>query len=88
MRKWTRGSFVDGQQLAALEKMTGRPFEQWFSPNPRPQAGSGLTEIWQQYHADFTARLLAQIPLGEALFPQLSYGLLAFLMSCPAARPT
>ena len=76
-----RGGNVDGQHLAAIEKVQGFGFQQGqflFDPtrgrtNPAPQAGALTTENWQTYLGQVTASLLAQIPLGQTLAPGFSF---------------
>lgn len=76
-----RGSYVNGQWLAAMEALNGKGFAQgrFDSPNPFPQAGAIMTESWRDHVADMSAKLLAQIPLGETIAPGLNYVGTAFL---------
>ena len=73
-----RGVHVNGQELAAIEKFTGKPFVQYIGENPRPQAGSNLSLGWQENVAVSAAKLLLQIPLGNSFVPGLRLDLGAF----------
>ena len=72
-----RGKFLDGQHLAAMEKLWGSTFTNSFvtetEGNPRAEAARILAGEWDGYSGRIAARLLAQSDLGEALFPDLSY---------------
>ena len=64
----SRGSFVNGQHLAAIEKLQGFKFRQLgVEPNPRSQAGAVMMKNWKNYTARIAVELLTQIPLGEKL---------------------
>lgn len=73
----TRGDFIDGQQLAALEQLFGEAYLNdavtGAGADPRSAAGSLLQDGWDNYYSNVTARLLAQSDLGSILFPELGY---------------
>ncbi|MCP4933101.1 MAG: tandem-95 repeat protein, partial [bacterium] len=72
-----RGKFLDGQHLAAMEKLWGSTFTNNFvtgtEGNPRAETAQILAGEWDGYSGRVAARLLAQSDLGEVLFPELRY---------------
>jgi Ca2+-binding RTX toxin-like protein len=63
-----RGSYVDGQELAFLEKLTGQPFLQRGAySDPRTYAGDDLTRAFDIALNKYTALLMAQ-GAGKELF--------------------
>lgn len=68
---FSRGAFVNGGQLAALEAWNDTPFLQNNLPSPRVDAGAILSEQWDLLHRNIAVRLIAQTPLGQQLFPEI-----------------
>jgi len=73
----SRGSYMDGQELAALEQVFGENYDNEAvfnsSGQPRPAAASILQSSWINYFSNTAARLFAQTDLGAELFPELGY---------------
>ena len=68
-----RGENVNGQWLAALEALNGRSFDQWGVPNPKPNAGSIVSQTINEYIGYVAAALLSQISLGKQVLPGLLF---------------
>lgn len=66
-----RGSYVDGRDLAFVEAFTDRPFLQSGRPNPAPEASRTLTNAFETVMNNALLRIVAQLPVGEALFGPL-----------------
>lgn len=70
----SRGPNIDGRWLATLERIRGDPWRsRTGSTDPDIGAAAKLAEAWRKHKSQIAARLLAQSPLGEALFPGLTY---------------
>jgi Ca2+-binding RTX toxin-like protein len=78
----SRGDNIDARWITALEGMYGEPWHASGDPDatdPNANAGALLAEAWRDYKSDMLVRLLAQTPLGQALFPGLAYNAMAFI---------
>ena len=76
----SRGPNINAQWLHALEAITGEEFVQSGSigSDPRGDAAGVLIGEWQSLVTRTAARLVGQIPLGDALTPGLSFEGAAF----------
>lgn len=76
----SRGPNINAQWLHALEAITGEDFVQSGSigSDPRGDAAGVLIGQWQSLVTRTAARLVGQIPLGDALTPGLSFEAAAF----------
>ncbi|PZQ44771.1 MAG: hypothetical protein DI551_09420, partial [Micavibrio aeruginosavorus] len=64
-----RGAYIDAREVAFLEKLTGEPFYQNGSPNPRPTAADMIHGAFEDAYDVFFARILTQAA-GAAIFTQ------------------
>ena len=83
----SRGNWFDARYLTALENWTGDKFVQpaWKdSTVPYPQASAALMRGYRELISTTATKLLAQIPAGAALLPELDYAMDAFLVLDPA----
>ncbi|HYG47425.1 MAG TPA: tandem-95 repeat protein [Allosphingosinicella sp.] len=75
----SRGPAMNGQWLAALEKISGSDFQQAaVGSNPRADAAAFLIQDWHDITRRVTAELLGQTSLGAQLLPGLSFAAAAF----------
>lgn len=76
----SRGPNINAQWLHALEAITGEDFVQSGSigSDPRGDAAGVIIGQWQSLVTRTAARLVGQIPLGDALTPGLSFEAAAF----------
>ena len=100
LQRWTgadetppdsRGQSIDARFVTVLEQWEGTNFRQsGFAEvvNPRPQASAALMRDYRDLFSTTAAKLLAQIPLGAELLPELSYQLDAFLTLDEGFSPT
>ncbi len=79
-----RGSFGDARHLAVYEAFRGTPFSQW-GGDARPNAGSMIEENYRDFHGRVLTYLILQTQIGQALFPEVSYALNAFVVVEPSA---
>ncbi len=77
----SRGPNIDGRRMTALERFRGTPWRNAAGrPEPNAKVSAALIEYWRDVVAYRMVALLAQVPLGQELFPGLKYGGLAFLV--------
>ncbi|MEO1613014.1 MAG: hypothetical protein AAFU55_11785, partial [Pseudomonadota bacterium] len=77
----SRGENVDGRMIAVTEAFADTPFRQGGSQaNPRPNAGGELMTQFDEINRDITLKLLAQVPLGDLVFPEFDYVANAFML--------
>jgi len=77
----SRGPNIDARRIATLERIYGKPWRgRTGSPDPNAGAASFLAEAWRDTTSYASARLLAQTPLGQVLFPGLAYKAMAFVV--------
>lgn len=75
----TRGANINAQWLVAIEKITGKGFNQaLIGPNPRGDAAAILIAEWRTLVANTAAKLVGQSALGAALTPGLEFAAGAF----------
>ncbi|WP_374367187.1 calcium-binding protein [Dongia sp.] len=77
----SRDQYIDARILTAIESFTGLSWRRASdnSPNPRWIASAQLVSNWNDMVAKASARLLAQIPVGQQVLPGLQDFGLAFL---------
>lgn len=75
----TRGGNINAQWLVAIEKLTGKAFNQAaIGANPRGDAAAILIAEWRTLVANTAAKLVGQSALGDALTPGLNFAAGAF----------
>lgn len=85
----SRGSSINARWLTAIERISGSDFNQArIGPNPRSDAGTILTQEWQEILGRTTAQLLGQTELGSILTPGLTYAGAAFFTAADGATLT
>lgn len=86
-----RGHFIDGRELAFVERLTGEPFVQmnYFS-NPLPIAATAVKDVFAKALDHYYAMLLSQTPGGKLLDEKgvVSAAALATLTTGAAALAT
>jgi Ca2+-binding RTX toxin-like protein len=72
-----RGQYVDGKYVAAMEAYVGQAYNNTAVTNSnsaaRGDAGAMIQSAWDIYHANVSARFMAQTTVGQQLFPELHY---------------
>jgi Ca2+-binding RTX toxin-like protein len=68
-----RGFNVNGQWMAALEALTGSPFSQGGTPNPRPNAGSISNQSINDFFGYAAASLFVQLPVAQQALPGMKF---------------
>ncbi|WP_269586164.1 putative Ig domain-containing protein [Roseibium sp. Sym1] len=68
-----RGRFADRRAVEVIEAFSDTSFAQWSGSVPRPYAGAVLNDQFNAILQATTAQLFAQSPIGQELFPELTF---------------
>lgn len=87
VRADSRGYNVNGQWLTALEALTGRPFDQFDTSNPRPNAGSIVNKGINDFIGRTAAKLFGQSAISKTSLSGFNFAAAAFFEIDDGATP-